>query len=212
MPYYRYRRRRTTYRRRTGIKRAYRRRFRARTRYSKRGQKLYLFKRFCDYGELSISNALPTFAAYNFSLSDLPNSTEFTSLYDMYKINCVKISFIPQQTQSISIGSINNPNASARFFSAIDYNDGSAPTSLDDLRQYQSCKMTPILRTHKRVIFKPKILDSNGFSISPWMSTASPSANYFGLKVAVEPMDSTTTTTMIYTVEAKLYMSFKQVK
>lgn len=212
MPYYRYRRRRTTYRRRTGIKRAYRRRFRARTRYSKRGQKLYLFKRFCDYGELSISNALPTFSAYNFSLSDLPNSTEFTSLYDMYKINCVKISFIPQQTQSISIGSINNPNASARFFSAIDYNDGSAPTSLDDLRQYQSCKMTPILRTHKRVIFKPKILDSNGFSISPWMSTASPSANYFGLKVAVEPMESTTTTTMVYTVEAKLYMSFKQVK
>lgn len=212
MPYYRYRRRRTTYRRRTGIKRAYRRRFRARTRYSKRGQKLYLFKRFCDYGELSISNALPTFSAYNFSLSDLPNSTEFTSLYDMYKINCVKISFIPQQTQSISIGSINNPNASARFFSAIDYNDGSAPTSLDDLRQYQSCKMTPILRTHKRVIFKPKILDSNGFSISPWMTTASPSANYFGLKVAVEPMESTTTTTMVYTIEAKLYMSFKQVK
>ena len=171
-----------------------------------------MFKRFCDYGELSISNTLPTFAAYNFSLSDLPNSTEFTSLYDMYKINCVVLRFIPQQTQSVSIGSINNPNASARFFSAIDYNDGAAPTSLDDLRQYQSCRMTPILRTHKRVVFKPKILDSNGFSISPWMSTANPSTNYYGLKVAVEPMESTTTTTMTYTIEAKIYATFKQVK
>lgn len=212
MPYYRRTYRRRTYRKRTGIKRTYRRRFRARTRYSKRGQKLYLFKRFCDYGEIYISSSTPYFGAYNFSLSDLPNSTEFTSLYDMYKINCVKITFLPQQTQSISIGAINNPNASARFFSVIDYNDGTIPTSLDELRQYQSCKMTPILRPHKRVIFKPKILDSNGFSISPWMSTSSPSANYFGLKIAVEPMDSTTTTTMTYTVEAKLYMSFKQVK
>uniref|UniRef100_UPI004047B36E hypothetical protein n=1 Tax=Polynucleobacter sp. TaxID=2029855 RepID=UPI004047B36E len=113
---------------------------------------------------------------------------------------------------SISTGSINNPNASARFFSAIDYNDGTAPTSLDELRQYQSCKVTPILRTHKRIIFKPKILDTNGYSVSPWMTTANTTANYFGLKVAVEPMDATSTTTMIYTVEAKFYMSFKQVK
>lgn len=212
MPYYRRYRKRRTYRRRVGPKRTYRRRFRARTRYSKRGQKIYLFKRFCDYGEVTISNTLPTFGAINFSLNDLPNNTEFTSLYDMYKINCVKLQFLPQQTQSISIGTINNPNASARFFSVIDYNDGTAPTSIDELRQYQSCKMTPILRPHKRVVFKPKILDTNGFSISPWMSTSTPAANYFGLKYAVEPMDSTSTLSMTYTVEAKLYMSFKQVK
>lgn len=200
------------YRKRPTRSRAYRRRFNKRSRYNKRGQKLYLFKRHVDFGELPINNILPTFASYNFSLSDLPNSTEFTTLYDMYKINCVKIMFLPQMTQNISLGSVNNAYASTRFFSVIDYNDGSAPTSIDELRQFQSCKVTPILRPHKRVIFKPKILDTNGFSISPWMSTASPNANYFGLKVAVEGMDSTTTTSMIYTVEAKFYMSFKQVK
>lgn len=205
-------RKRSYRRRRVTRKRAYRRRFTKRYRYSKRGQKLYLFKRHLDYGELTLNNLLPTFAVYNFSLSDLPNSTEFTTLYDMYKINCVKITFLPQMTQNVSLGAVNNAYASTRFFSAIDYNDGNAPTSYDDIRQYQSCKVTPILRPHKRVIFKPKILDSNGFSIAPWMSTASPNANYFGLKVAVEPMDSSSTTSMIYTVEAKFYMSFKQVK
>lgn len=180
--------------------------------FNKRGQQLYLFKRFADFGEFTISNSVNTFSAYNFSLNDVPNSTEFTSLYDMYKINAIKIEFLPQQTQSISIGSVNNPNASSRFFSVIDYNDGSAPTSIDELRQYQTCKYTPILQPHKRIIYKPKILDTNGFSISPWMSTASPSANYFGLKVAVEPMDSTSTTSMMYTVEVTYYLSFKQVK
>lgn len=206
--------RRRTYRKKRsyGRKRNYRQRFKRTYRYSKRGQKLFLFKRFCDYGELTISNATNTYASYNFSLVDLPSYTEFTSLYDMYKINAVKLTFLPQVTNSISSGAVNNPNASSRFFSVIDYNDGSAPTSIDELRQYHSCRMTPILRKHKRYIMKPKILDSNGFSISPWMSTASPSANYYGLKIAVEPMDSTSTTTMIYTVEAKIYMSFKQVK
>lgn len=206
--------RRRTYRKKRsyGRKRNYRQRFKRTYRYSKRGQKLFLFKRFCDYGELTISNSTNTYASYNFSLVDLPSYTEFTSLYDMYKINAVKLTFLPQVTNSISSGTVNNPNASSRFFSVIDYNDGSAPTSIDELRQYHSCRMTPILRKHKRYIMKPKILDSNGFSISPWMSTASPSANYYGLKIAVEPMDSTSTTTMIYTVEAKIYMSFKQVK
>lgn len=208
-----YRRRRTFRKRRPATrKRTYRRRFTRRSRYSKKGQKLYLYKRHCDYGELTISNITATYGAYNFSLADLPNYTEFTSLYDQYKINCVKLTFLPQMNTSVSIGTINNPNASARFFSAIDYNDGSTPTSSDDIRQYQSCKVTPILRIHKRVIFKPKILDTNGFSIAPWMSTATPSANYFGLKYAIEAMDSTSTLSMTYTVEAVFYMSFKQVK
>lgn len=208
MPY----RRRRTYRKRPTAKRSYRRRFRTRTRYNKRGTKLYLFKRHVDFGELTIDNVNFTYSSYNFSLSDLPSATDFTNLYDQYKINCVKIRFLPQQTQSISIGSINNPRANTRFFSAIDYNDGNPPTSVDELRQYQTCKYTPCLRQHKRVIFKPKILDTNGFSISPWMSTATPNANYFGIKIAVEPMESTSTLTMTYTVECTYYMSFKQVK
>lgn len=212
MPYRRYYKKRT-YRRRTGVKRNYRRRFRTRTRYSKRGQKLYLFKRFTgSFATLTIQSITDTFAGYNFSLEDVPNYTEFTALYDMYKINAVKITFLPQMTQNVSLGSVNNPQASTRFFSVIDYNDSSAPTSIDELRQYQSCKMTPILRKHTRFIMKPKILDSSNSSRSPWISTSSPSTNYFGLKVAVENMSSSTTTFMDYTIEAKFYLSFKQVK
>lgn len=208
---YRRRYKKRTYKRK-GAGRSYRRRYTRRTRINKRGQKLYLFKRFCDFGALTISNITGTGAAYNFSLSDLPNYTEFTALYDSYKINAVKITFRPQQTQSISIGAVNNPNASSRFMSAIDYNDGTAPTSMDEIRQYQSCKVTGILKPHSRYIFKPKILTTDSFSMSPWLSTSVPNTNYFGLKLWVEPMDSTSTTSMDYTVECKYYLSFKMVK
>jgi hypothetical protein len=115
-------------------------------------------------------------------------------------------------TQNISLGSINNANAAARFFSAIDYNDGAAPTAVNDIRQYQSCKMTPILRQHKRVIFKPKIVDGSGYTVTPWLSTSNINTDYFGLKVAVDPMTSSSAVNMVYFVEAKYYMSFKDVK
>ena len=39
------------------------------------------------------------------------------------------------------------------------------------------------------------------------MSTLSPSANYYGLKIAIEPTGSA----LIYGVEAKFYLSFKNV-
>lgn len=192
--------------------RRYKRRF-MRKRYSKKtNQRVYRFARYVDYGEFTIANVINTYTAYNFSLGDLPSSGEFTALFDQYKINAVKITFIPQMNTSISIGTINNPNASARFFSAIDYNDSAAPFSVDEIRQYATCKYTPILRTHTRYIYKPKIVDASGFTISPWISTSVPGANYYGLKIAVEPMDSTSTLSMIYSVEAKFYMSFKNVK
>lgn len=209
-----YRRRtKRTYRRRTTRKSTYRRRFKRSYRYNKRGQKLYLFKRFVRLREITVDNINPTYGAINFSLDDVPNYTEFSNLYDMYKINCVKITFLPQQTQSISIGSINNAAGNARVFTAIDYNDGNPPSSIDELREYQSAKYTTILRPHKRVIFKPKIQTQDRYAVTPWLNaTDNPSADYFGLKYAIEPMSSSSTTSMAFQVEAKYYMSFKNVK
>lgn len=188
---------------------------RSRITYNKQPKnQIYYFKRFTgNFGSMTIDNINTTLVAFNFSLNDLPSYTDFTNLYDCYKINAIRMTFLPQQTESVSLGSINNPNASARFFSVLDYNDSSALASVDAAREYQSCQFTPILQKHERY-FKPKIMDSASVynPVSPWISTTSPSTNYFGLKVAVEPMDSSTTTTMEYTVECVYYMSFKNVK
>lgn len=181
----------------------------------KRGQKTYYYKRFTNrLGPLTIDNINPTFAAYNFSLDDLPNYQEFTNLYDAYRLNAVKITFLPQMTQSVSLSAFNNPNASVRFFSAIDYNDSNVPGTIDDLREYQTCKFTPVLRRHSRYIYKPKIQD-RGQTYTPgrpWINTSSPDQDHFGLKIGVEPMQSTNITSMGYTIECTYYVSFKSVK
>lgn len=209
MPYYR----RRTYRRRPTKKRTYRRRFKRTYRTNKRGQKLYLFKRHVAMDNISVTNISPFLGAFVFSLDMVPDYSEFTSLYDYYKINGIKIMFLPKQTQSVSIGSVNNADASSRFFSVLDFNDVTPPATIDDLRQYQSCRMTPVLRIHKRY-FKPRVQDSSGTYSpgNPWIDTSSPSKFYYGLKVGVDPIFSSSTTAMEYTVEAKFYLSFKSVK
>lgn len=182
-------------------------------RYSKREEKRFLYTRYSStFGSLAVSPLSQTLGGYQFSLNDVPNYTEFTNLYDMYKINGVKLTFIPQQDANTSLSPVNNAIANARFFSAIDYNDANPPASVDELREYKTAKWTSILRPHVRYIHKPKIFDTSGYSISPWMATTSPSVNYFGLKVAIEPTEATITTTFTYKIEAKFYMEFKNVK
>lgn len=204
-------RRKRTYRKKITRKRTYRRRFSKRTRMSKRGQRLYLFKRWVNLGILNVDSTLGLFDGFSFRLNDLPNVSEFITLYDSYKLNAVKIRFIPQMTENVSLSTVNNPQ-NVRFFSVIDYSDASTPLSLDDLRQYQSCKMTSIFRTHQRYIYKPKILDASSSSRSSWIATSAPSTLHYGLKIGVENTLSSVSTQMAFRVEATYYMSFKQVK
>lgn len=204
--------RKRTYRKRPyGRKRTYRRRFKRSFRYNKRGTKVFLYKRFCSLGTIAADSTLDQFAAYSFELNNLPGFAEFTSLYDFYKINAVKISFIPTQTVSNSLSTISNAQNS-RFFSVIDYNDDTAPTSLDELRQYASCRYTSIFRTHKRYIYKPKYSIQSYVQSRQWINTATPSTEWYGLKIGIEAMGSTVSTSMNYRVEAKYYVSFKNPK
>ena len=177
------------------------------------GQRIYQFTRFADFYTITTNNITDTLGAINFALNDVPGYTEFTALYDAYKINAVKIMFLPQMTSNISVSSVNNPYANTRFFSCIDYNDSTAPANVDAVREYKSCKYTPILRRHKRYIYKPKILAAEGYTpVSPWISCASPSVIYYGLKYAIENTNATVGTAFEYSVECKFYLSFKNVK
>lgn len=212
-----YRRRKTygrrPYRKRS-TKRAYRKRWSRSSRY-KRGQKIYLYKRLSGfYATITVGSISPTLQAFEFRLNQVPNYTEFTALYDQYKINAVKITFLPEQTQSVSLSTANNATGSARFFSVVDYNDSAAPSSIDQLREYQSCKFTSIFKPHKRY-FKPRILDSSGIYNPgrPWLSTQTgASITHYALKIGIEPTQATVATVDQFTVEVKYYLSFRTVK
>lgn len=183
-------------------------------RYSKKVSKVskvHYYKRFCSLGIVAADSALDQFFPFSFELNNVPGFSELTQLYDFYKINAVKISFIPTQTMSNSLSTISN-NQNTRFFSVIDYNDDATVSSLDDLRQYQTCKYTSAFKTHTRYIYKPKHSIASYVQSSQWCSTAVPTTEWYGLKVGIEAMGSTVSTSMNYRVEATYYLSFKNPK
>lgn len=216
---------RRTYRKRPSANRSYRRKFTQRSRaVGHPKDKVHYFKRKVVLDPISVltpGNVIS--GSYAFRLSDLPAPTDFSSLYDQYKIKGVKIYFIPVSNVVVGItgGVSGHPGTyfSNRLFTAIDYNDGTAPTSVDQMREYQNSKWTPYNRIHKRWI-RPAVsaVPSSGETLQwpgksqPWVPTTNNAVYYFGLKYAMDSVTGITppsTGDLLYQVEATYYLSFK---
>lgn len=182
-------------------------------------QKVFYFKRFAGMTSVTASaDGTDTFQNYQFRLADVPGFTEFTTLFDFYKIKAIKIKFLPQFTQySASLLAANTLPGSMRIFSILDYNSISSPT-IDAMRQYQNCKITQYTRGHTRY-FKPRLnLDTEGsgeaqFGKQPWINTDQSAVQYLGLRVAVDtnlyPAASIASGDILLRAEATFYLAFK---
>jgi len=127
----------------------------------------------------------PTLSSLNFSLNDIPGYTEFTALFQSYCIEQIEIWFRPEYTVLSDASSLSN-SVNVEFNSAIDLVDGTAPPSVDTVLEYQSVAHTSITQTHYRK-FKPSYLIDNILPSCGLISCASPTTNWFGLKVGIPP-------------------------
>lgn len=93
-----------------------------------------------------------------FSLSQVYNSNEFTSLYDQYCIRGIKVKLIPRFNVSTSdqIAAGNITMTRNNLFSVVDTDDSNFPASINDLMEYQNMHVTPTTSIMKRY-FKPKV-------------------------------------------------------
>jgi hypothetical protein len=147
-------------------------------------QKVYTFSRGFPSSTVSAPTAVDTLAALNFTLGALPASTDFTSLFDQYRIIQVTVRFIPLA----GAGTGSNP-----LVTAIDYDDSTAPTAVTDLFQYDSVIFSQPGTTVERTL-KPRVATaaySGAFtsfaSADPnlWIDVASPNVQYYGLKYGI---------------------------
>jgi hypothetical protein len=142
----------------------------------------------------------PSVGTFNFSLNDLPNYTEFTALFDMYKIERIEIEFYPEYTV-LSDGGVTSPAIDVQLNTAIDPT-GQSVTAVSDVLQFSTLKATGISKNHKRV-FVPSYLMDGILPCTCYISTASPSSNLWGLSYGV----AATGTAMTFRSRAKFYLS-----
>lgn len=171
--------------------------------------KIHYIKRFSGfYGPLTLSNTATTQGAFSLRLADVPGYTELTAMYDQYKICGAEFRFYPKQTQSID--STTNGAAPVSFITAIDYTYITAG-SPDDLRQYDSCKISCVFDKHVHYVRNPKCQLASGQVTDEWVATSSPTLSWFGLKYAAIKLDNVLPV-FFYNVEVKFYLCFRNLK
>lgn len=134
-----------------------------------------------------------------FRLNQLPNYSEFTALFDQYKINGVKLTWM------LSANTVNMPNVSPGnttaslpiLYTAIDRDDGTPYATFDEMNQNDTCKLRRMDRVVTRYV-KPYVAVPvysagafNGYAAptkNPWIDAASPATEYYGIKWAIDPV------------------------
>jgi len=187
------------------------RKFPKRTQRKYSGAKIFSFKRKFEASGVVVTTGNALSQVYSLSLGNVPTVSDFTNLFDMYRITGAKIILTPStdSNDSLTVGNVN-------LFSVIDYNDLSTIT-VAQAEQYQNCKRTISTRTHSRY-FKPKIaltqsdVSATSFVASyraPWISTSNTNVAHGFMKFIsdINPNASN----LVFKVDVIMYMQFKNV-
>lgn len=182
--------------------------------------RVHFFKRHCDLGVVTWTSGSTAYLnSFEFKLSDLPNYSEFTALYDSYQIKGVKFVFVP--TFSNATFEVGSPTLSttiywgaARCYSAIDLNDASNPGTINEIREYSNCRMSKFIRGHKRYL-KPRLIDAgDAYNLQKniWLKTAAPTEIHYSLKFGIDFSVSSGSSYPVGRVEAVYYLAMKSAR
>jgi len=109
----------------------------------------YCFRRTSTGADISQIAASDNTGAYSFVLSAVPGYTEFTSLFDQYRIAMVRVVWRPRFNMS-AIQAVST-DVNPLMISVIDYDDASTLT-ITQMLNYQSYKETRFDKDHVRCI------------------------------------------------------------
>lgn len=162
--------------------------------------------------------------AIAFKLSDVPNYTELTALYDFYRINKVSVKIVPKFNTNNILDSVTNSTQMIEplVWTAIDYNDATIPTTLLEIQEYASSKVTRGSELHKRYL-TPRLAVQLFDGVTPaygegktheWINCDYPDVPHYGLKICITPWDGTGIATgrLYYDLAITYYLEFKNTK
>lgn len=152
-------------------------------------QAIHTFKRSYYIPSYATVTTANVYGAYAFNLNDVPNASEFTALFDQYRINSVRWRLIPRGSSS-EAGTNNNVG---KIFTVLDMDDGVAPTSIDTLCQYPNMKTTRTTSDHTRTLrpaFASTVYNTSTLSAygqrRGWLDCDYSQVPHYGVKWAIQ--------------------------
>lgn len=200
-------------------KRVVRKNYRRRTNIRRKASPIYRFKRFVALDSFSVTSSDYIKTQY-FTLDQVPGYTDFTNLYKQYKITGVKLTIIPNETQSIDAS---GGAVQLRHFTAYSYDEDistAGGATLNDMRQLPGCRVRSSLRMHNIFIKNPAYAGvinqaqdaSSSLFTRPetgWLDTEYVNIQHLGIVLGWE---GGATQSLGVKIEAKFYLAFRGTK
>lgn len=172
-------------------------------------ERVMIFERMVMGGTITPNAMAPTFGSNRITLGSLPDYTEFTSLFDAYRIAQMTVTFFPTLSMS---GTTTAPT----LYTVIDYDDDTAFTAVAPMLEYPSL-MQSVAGTVVERTFNPYAANAaysgtfTGYARMPrstWVDAASPDVRYYGLKWAVDAGTAVQT----WTIQLRVIVHCKNVR
>ncbi len=145
-------------------------------------EKVHTFQ-VCQYVEPIVSTVgSDTTQAFSFTLGGLNNATEFTSLFDQYRLVQVQAQFYPDDAPESNL-----------IYTVIDYDDASALTGPGQPLEYGTLQVNRFDEYFERTLNPRASLAAysgtfTSYAMAPqkmWLDCNSPDIQYYGLKVYI---------------------------
>ncbi len=164
-----------------------------------------------------VAGAIDAGNGRRFRLSDLPSSSDFTNLFDQYRIKHIEAVYV------FSTHILASQARYPRLTFAVDYSDASNPASESDVLQYQNSEtyqFGQVKHTFKRV-FQPRAALAafegafTGYgmaSVNQWFDTNDSSIEYYGTKDWLTNYNTGLNTGAQVTLYYRYHLEFKNAK
>ncbi len=159
---------------------------------------IQLVQKLAPQTAFSSSTTLPTYYGLSFLASSLDNFASLANVFDQYRIDEIEVQIVPSVTEvTISTSDV------GQYYSAVDVDDATAPTSLAQVGGYTSCVVSGGNTTHFHrwrpqyaVAAYSGVFTSFG-AMKGWIDCSSPNVQHYGLKIACTPTSATQTYTLL---------------
>lgn len=159
------------------------------------------------FGGVTLTVLSPTFSL-------LDDAANLSTLFDQYRISRIHWTFRPMYTSENFVA----PDIVPLIYTVCDFDDGAAPTTLAQLREYQGCQthltdsFTMSCVPHVANAVYSGAFTSYGNMTAPWIDIASQGVYHYGLKVAVTAGNVGQTTLQKWWVIVRLTYQCKNVR
>jgi len=154
-----------------------------------------------------------------FQLYQLPNYSDFTNLFNEFKINKISVQFIPRVTShGITDVESTDPAVVALLATYVDKNDLTSPASMNEIYENQNCKVTRGSQMHTRT-FVPHVrlegpdATSASYAITNkncWINVDNKEVYWLGLKYWYQATKAATEDSIVFDVIKTFYISCRQ--